>query len=483
MDFGLVGFHGLVGSSSSSSSSGFGSAVSDPLTKQNLYGSGWFRERGRPVNDENRHDDEDEGSLKGSKRMAKTFCDNLSNSDNGKPLRSSYSPLLFPAVDSHHQENQMLTFSSPRSTAQSATLLPYFQLSSVSPSSTRDAGCNTSNNGTYSGFTASQWIELEHQTTIYKYISANIPIPSTLLFPIRKAFESAGLSCLSGGLLRSNTLGSGGFHMRFSSRDDPEPGRCRRTDGKKWRCSKDAVPDQKYCERHMNRGRHRSRKPVEGQVQGHSSSASVMATITTAKASASKDTSALLAHHQPQHSSRSASTNGVFMGKNITCNDQQQEASSFANLKPKDSYFLSKHENPFEKISHSEFGFVQSECGESSHLVYLSDPTTEIPSHHQLLQFMENLPRNPSQRNQLSGSSGFSSSTFRNRDKTSAALSPLRLSCEADPTPMGLGVEGGSRRNISLPWESPVGGPLGEALQNSSQSSPTGVLQKTTFVS
>lgn len=44
---------------------------------------------------------------------------------------------------------------------------------------------------------------------------------------------------------------------------DPEPGRCRRTDGKKWRCGKDVVPDQKYCERHMHRGRGRSRKLVE----------------------------------------------------------------------------------------------------------------------------------------------------------------------------------------------------------------------------
>lgn len=58
--------------------------------------------------------------------------------------------------------------------------------------------------------------------------------------------------------------GWGGFHFGFSSSNDPEPGRCRRTDGKKWRCSRDAVPDQKYCERHINRGRHRSRKPVEG---------------------------------------------------------------------------------------------------------------------------------------------------------------------------------------------------------------------------
>jgi len=46
---------------------------------------------------------------------------------------------------------------------------------------------------------------------------------------------------------------------------DPEPGRCRRTDGKKWRCSKEAMADHKYCERHINRNRHRSRKPVENQ--------------------------------------------------------------------------------------------------------------------------------------------------------------------------------------------------------------------------
>lgn len=44
---------------------------------------------------------------------------------------------------------------------------------------------------------------------------------------------------------------------------DPEPGRCRRTDGKKWRCSRDVVAGQKYCERHVHRGRNRSRKPVE----------------------------------------------------------------------------------------------------------------------------------------------------------------------------------------------------------------------------
>lgn len=44
---------------------------------------------------------------------------------------------------------------------------------------------------------------------------------------------------------------------------DAEPGRCRRTDGKKWRCSRGVVSGHKYCERHVHRGRNRSRKHVE----------------------------------------------------------------------------------------------------------------------------------------------------------------------------------------------------------------------------
>ncbi|GKC75956.1 WRC-like protein, partial [Tanacetum coccineum] len=44
---------------------------------------------------------------------------------------------------------------------------------------------------------------------------------------------------------------------------DTEPGRCRRTDGRKWRCRSAVIPDQKYCLRHMHRGCNRSRKPVE----------------------------------------------------------------------------------------------------------------------------------------------------------------------------------------------------------------------------
>lgn len=49
----------------------------------------------------------------------------------------------------------------------------------------------------------------------------------------------------------------------FDKRNTMDVTRCRRTDGKKWRCRKNVVPDQKYCVQHMHRGRQRSRKLVE----------------------------------------------------------------------------------------------------------------------------------------------------------------------------------------------------------------------------
>ncbi|KAG8097766.1 hypothetical protein GUJ93_ZPchr0013g34969 [Zizania palustris] len=104
-------------------------------------------------------------------------------------------------------------------------------------------------------FTPSQWMELEHQALIYKYLNAKAPIPSSLLISISKSFRSS-----------ANRMSWRPLYRGFPNSDsDPEPGRCRRTDGKKWRCSKEAMADHKYCERHINRNRHRSRKPVEIQ--------------------------------------------------------------------------------------------------------------------------------------------------------------------------------------------------------------------------
>ncbi|XAR69179.1 hypothetical protein NMG60_11000668 [Bertholletia excelsa] len=82
-----------------------------------------------------------------------------------------------------------------------------------------------------------------------------------------------------------------GYCSYYGKKIDPEPGRCRRTDGKKWRCSKDAYPDSKYCERHMHRGRNRSRKPVESQ-----SSSQSLSTVVTHSASGSNSGNSSFKH-------------------------------------------------------------------------------------------------------------------------------------------------------------------------------------------
>ncbi|EEF40456.1 growth-regulating factor 7 isoform X2 [Ricinus communis] len=107
-------------------------------------------------------------------------------------------------------------------------------------------------------FTIAQWKELERQAMIYKYMMASVPVPPHLLLPTSRNLHSDPAAAAS-----LSSLGSGGLNLKYTNGADLEPGRCRRTDGKKWRCSRDAAPDQKYCERHMHRGRPRSRKPVE----------------------------------------------------------------------------------------------------------------------------------------------------------------------------------------------------------------------------
>ncbi|KAE8667083.1 Growth-regulating factor 2 [Hibiscus syriacus] len=91
-------------------------------------------------------------------------------------------------------------------------------------------------------FTASQYQELEHQALIFKYMVSGIPIPPDLLFTIKR-------SCLDSSLpsrlfsYQPQHIGWNCFQMGLGRKVDPEPGRCRRTDGKKWRCSKEAYAD------------------------------------------------------------------------------------------------------------------------------------------------------------------------------------------------------------------------------------------------
>ncbi|KAK1558821.1 hypothetical protein Q3G72_006754 [Acer saccharum] len=111
---------------------------------------------------------------------------------------------------------------------------------------------------------SAQLFEFKQQALIFKYMKAGLPVPLQLVIPIWKTVASSfGSDC--GGFYKQypSFVGFSTQEFDYKNMTDPEPGRCRRTDGKKWRCSRDVVPDQKYCERHMHRGRQRSRKLVE----------------------------------------------------------------------------------------------------------------------------------------------------------------------------------------------------------------------------
>ncbi|XP_073307530.1 growth-regulating factor 4-like [Primulina huaijiensis] len=158
-------------------------------------------------------------------------------------------------------------------------------------------------------FTAMQWQELEHQTMIYKYLVAGLPIPPDLVMPIRRSFE-----LISASLFHHPSLG---YCSYYGKKFDPEPGRCRRTDGKKWRCSKDAHPDSKYCERHMHRGRNRSRKPVECQStsQSLSTSLSQISTGSSSNGGSFQESSSASFQNMPPYSA--VNSDGSSLGRNL----------------------------------------------------------------------------------------------------------------------------------------------------------------------
>ncbi|KAG2686519.1 hypothetical protein I3760_09G009200 [Carya illinoinensis] len=142
---------------------------------------------------------------------------------------------------------------------------PSSKISSLSafPDSTSAAATIFPRMGSY--FSLAQWQELELQALIFRYMLAGAAVPPELLQPIKKSLVHSPPYFLHHPLQHYShfqpALLQSGYWGRAAM--DPEPGRCRRTDGKKWRCSRDVVAGQKYCERHVHRGRNRSRKPVE----------------------------------------------------------------------------------------------------------------------------------------------------------------------------------------------------------------------------
>ncbi|KAG8069492.1 hypothetical protein GUJ93_ZPchr0006g41202 [Zizania palustris] len=136
-------------------------------------------------------------------------------------------------------------------------------------------------------FTAAQWAELEQQTLIYKYLMARVPVPGDLLLPLRSHSAAAAIYSFANPaaapFYHHHHHPSLSYNAYYGKKLDLEPWRCRCTDGKKWRCSKEAHPDSKYCERHMHRGRNRSRKPVESRTAAPAAQSQPQrSTVTTA---------------------------------------------------------------------------------------------------------------------------------------------------------------------------------------------------------
>ncbi|KAF8101777.1 hypothetical protein N665_0201s0096 [Sinapis alba] len=165
-----------------------------------------------------------------------------------RPSAAKIPKHVFDQIQSHTATSTALPLFSPEPTSS--------KLSSLS----HDFSSRFPKMGSF--FSWAQWQELELQALIYRYMLAGAAVPQELLLPIKKSLLHLSPSYFLHHPLQHLPHYQPAWYMGKGAMD-PEPGRCRRTDGKKWRCSRDVFPGHKYCERHMHRGRNRSRKPVE----------------------------------------------------------------------------------------------------------------------------------------------------------------------------------------------------------------------------
>ncbi|CAN6281550.1 unnamed protein product [Urochloa humidicola] len=486
--------------------------------------------------------------------------------------KAAVAPFLLGSCSPGHGGEQMLSFSSAAASSCASTAavaaaaaavaadgaMPLYYGTPASCSGLSSVSLSSSMQGALARvrgpFTPSQWIELEHQALIYKYLAANSPIPHSLLVPIRRSIAS---SPYQPSYFGTSTLGWGSFQLGYTGNADLEPGRCRRTDGKKWRCSRDAVADQKYCERHMNRGRHRSRKHVEGQP-GHAAkamSAAVAAAAATQPAALAASSAGATAagltvsqHQQPVKCYAAGATdpcslqyNRELVNKhtesvNMQDSDNLSMLTSTDTRNPGSLFPFSKQNNPFEVTSsRPEYGLVSSDSLMSSphssleNVNLLSSQSLNENQSSASLQHFVDWPRTPAQgglswadtedmqtqRSQLSISAPMASSELSSASTSpiheKLMLSPLKLSREYSPIGLSIAASRDEVSQLEANWatmfrDSSMGGPLGEVLTKNGnaeaknclsgplnlltdcwdsspgmESSPVGVLQKTTF--
>ncbi|KAG6736765.1 hypothetical protein POTOM_060342 [Populus tomentosa] len=531
-----VGLDGLVGSDTSNS--GFASlASSDPEAKQKLYGSGFLKQE-RPGNI-----DGDWRSSKLSKTESMLleqsntsplksnsnflFADGQQQQQQQQILSFSY-PRSAPSAERSSQNGTLPYF-------HLTSLLLIIEIQEASASTDIMALWGALHepmvffieligysSGIYNaasmhgGLTETNGHSLNHngwslniRLDLQVYRQQMCLYHSNLLIPIRKALDSAGFPSFSAGFFRPNTSVRQCLYFvceeglvcarrvffsfpwsinpvclgvlsiwGFSNNTDPEPGRCRRTDGKKWR-AQDAVADQKYCERHMNRGRHRSRKPVEAIRPFRCSRPT---TVKPANGTSSSTSSSVVGLRSTVCPTASllliiSSKHEMFLTKE-NVGERTQDATALSmlrstmDLKSKETPFvISKQQNSYGESLKNEFGLVTLRLPPQSlteKLIFNELPNfgssqdltnQESVSQHSLRQFMDDWPK--SQLHVIY--------FLPNNEKVT--LSPLRLSREFDPIQMGLGVE---VEVVVLPTNQTKGKPTGSHFLGTSMGGPLG---------
>ncbi|KAL0896903.1 hypothetical protein Bca101_080864 [Brassica carinata] len=296
-------------------------------------------------------------------------------------------------------------------------------------------------------FSWAQWQELELQALIYRYMLAGAAVPQELLLPIKKSLLHLSPSYFLHQHLPHYQpawyLGRGAM--------DPEPGRCRRTDGKKWRCSRDVFAGHKYCERHMHRGRNRSRKPVETPTVNTT-------TTTMAAAATPAATTTSFAFGGGEEVGQGGSPCFFFSGSS-------NSSSELLNLSQSCSEMKQENKRPYE--SHNGFGNNTSDGG------------------HTLRHFFDDWPRSEAD----NSSSPMTSATCLSISMPGNSSSDVSLKLSTgneEEEARTHNNNGRDQQNMSSWWSGGgshhnnhhMGGPLAEALRSSSSTSPTSVLHQ-----
>ncbi|KAL4590668.1 hypothetical protein LXL04_003608 [Taraxacum kok-saghyz] len=305
-------------------------------------------------------------------------------------------------------------------------------------------------------FSVGQWQELEVQALIYRYMLAGSTIPPQLLHLLLNSNSNTNSPFYPLSNFPALCQTGGGYWGRGGM--DPEPGRCRRTDGKKWRCSRDVVAGHKYCERHIHRGRNRSRKPVE------------IPTPTTAASSRVGDAD----YKKPSAYTNSATT--------ATATTTTAAASVYggAQTYPGTSHCggsVSVH-SPFFDQLHLNQRVSVSHGG-------ISENDDKTSNGRILRPFFDDWPRTIQEQEMLATSlsisvtgdapSDFSLKLSTGNDETGQRGEDNHGERERERVPLNWGMQWGTQHGGSL------GGPLAEALRSSSTSnasSPTSVLHQ-----